>query len=108
MRIGWYESGTGIFTERWRARTTGGTDLVVPIHHRNNAGSDRAIFGNRSKFLGNVPRFLGLPLGPSVANLVGPLQTQRPEVEVRTAKAFLTPENLWSFAHAQQHTQFFT
>lgn len=52
--------------------------------------------------------FLGLPLRPSIANLLKPLQTQRPEVEVRIAKAFLTPENIWSFAHAQQHTQFFT
>lgn len=49
-----------------------------------------------------------LPVGPPAANLLRSLQTQRPEVEVRTAKAFLTPVNIWSFAHARQHTQFFT
>ncbi|CRM31958.1 hypothetical protein [Pseudomonas sp. 58 R 3] len=32
--------------------------------------------------------YLGLPVRPPIANLLQPLQTQRPEVEVRIAKAF--------------------
>ena len=32
--------------------------------------------------------FLSLPVRPPIANLLKPLQTQRPEVEVRIAKAF--------------------
>ena len=51
--------------------------------------------------IGEISRILlDLLLKPPAANLLKSLPIQRPEVEVRIAKAFLTPENIWRFAHA--------